>query len=358
MKIITRYLLKQYFSILGIALFGFLGLYLVIDVFEKVDDILEKGASFTDALWYFCLKIPLIVTQGIPMAVLLATLITFGILQRNREIVALKAAGLSLKTYGAPIVMAACIVAVTHFVVGENIARTMSVQARKIWFEKIDKSSKQMEWKHENVWYHGQGIVYQIHVYDDRAQTFHQVSLFYLDRNFRLYQRLDAQSLSWETDHWVARNGMLLDLTLDRIEQVRFDRKKLELRETPVDFAGLEALPEELDTVQLYQYVARTKAEGYSPTALEVELNYRLAFPLTSIILAVIGMVISLKQGLHGRIAFGIGIAILAGSAYLGLLQVGTALASAGILPVVTGVWTGNLIFMAIGLYLWASAPQ
>ncbi|PIU30946.1 MAG: LPS export ABC transporter permease LptG [Syntrophobacteraceae bacterium CG07_land_8_20_14_0_80_61_8] len=358
MKIISRYLLKTYGSILSIALFGFLGLYLVIDVFEKVDDILEKQASLGDALQYFALKIPFIVTEGIPIAVLLATLITFGVLQRNREIVAFKAAGLSLATYGGPIVMATLVLAVGHIVLGENLARGMNVAAQKLWLEKIDRSPKHLEWKHENVWYHGQGTIYQIRIYDTKAQTFHNVSLFFLDQDFKLQQRLDARALRWEAGRWIAEDGAVLDLNHDPVEQSRFQLRRLELEETPEDFASLDTLPEEMDTFQLYRYVKKTRDEGYSPTALEVELNYRLAFPLTSIILAVIGMAISLKQGVHGRIASGIGLALAAGTAYLGLLQVGTALASAGILPPITGVWTGNLIFSALGIYLWIAAPQ
>ncbi len=357
MRILTRYILRLYLSILGISLFGFLGLYLVIDFFEKIDDILEKNASFADAARYFALKIPFILTQGIPMMALITTLICFSILQRNREIVAMKAAGLSLRSYGGPVILAAILIAAVHFGIGENIARTMTSQAQRIWAEKIDHKKAHLEWRHENIWYHGKHIIYQVKLYNQAEQTFHRVTLFYLDDHFRLKRRLDAEKLRWKNGIWLAENGLSLDFRAGKVKQDRFAIRRLHLREKPQDFAAIEALPEELSWIQLYRYNQRMKQEGYASPSLEVELHFRIAFPLTTLLLTIIGMAISLRQGVHGRITVGVIMALAVGSFYLALLQVGTALASAGFLPAWLGVWLGNVIFTAVAGFLWLSTP-
>ncbi len=99
MKIIPRYILRHFFPVFGLALSAIVGLYLIIDFFEKVDNLLEKHVPAGEILSYFLLKIPFILTQGIPMAVLLGSLVALGILKRNRELIALETAGIKATTY-------------------------------------------------------------------------------------------------------------------------------------------------------------------------------------------------------------------------------------------------------------------
>ena len=84
-----------------------------------------------------------------------------------------------------------------------------------------------------------------------------------------------------------------------------------------------------------------------------VELQMRLAVPLTTFILALLGVTIALSQGLHGGIAVGVGIALLVASLYFTVLHLGSALATAGILPPFIGVWIGDVIFATLAAYLW-----
>jgi lipopolysaccharide export system permease protein len=358
MKIIARYVLSYYLSVLGIGLFAFLGLYLVIDFFEKFDNILGKNVQAADSFRYFILKVPLIVSQGIPMAVLLGTLIGLGILNRNRELIALKAAGVSLGSYAGPILLVSLVLAIAQFFVAESIARSMNRKAEELWQEKVEQRVKPLAWSHENLWYHGKDIIYQIRLYDQRSQTLERVSIFYFSPGFRLLRRLDAQRLRWQGDAWVAENGLILSFDGARTQTEKFGERKLEVLETPKDFSGLKTLPQELDWLDLYRYSSKLQQEGYNAAQYQVDLNLRLAFPVTAVILALLGLGLALRQSLRGNIAVGVGLGSLVAGAYLTLLQVGSSLGNAGIVPPAVGVWSGNVIFAALGAYLLATAPQ
>lgn len=358
MKLLTRYVLRHFLSFFAMALFGFGGIYMVVDFFEKFDDVLERHASMADAALYFLLKLPLILNQGIPMAVLLATLIGLGILERNRELVAMRSAGIGVRTYAAPILGAALVISGLTFVLGETLARDFNRRAQEVWDHRIEGRDRSLGWLSENIWYRGEEVIYRIRLYDVRSQKLHGVSLYFLDDAFNLKECLEAEELRWEGSEWTAHKGALLRYGPEEIEQEVFGVRKLELAETPADFTRLDALPQELDWFELYRYTRKLVEDGYDAAPYRVELHTRVAFPLMSVILAVMGIAISLRTGRYGGIAMGIVLALVAAFVYIMVLQLGSSLATAGILPPTVGVWAGNVLFTALGWHLWVKARQ
>jgi lipopolysaccharide export system permease protein len=358
MKIIPRYILRHFFPVFGLALFAIVGLYLIIDFFEKVDNLLEKHVAAGEILSYFLLKIPFILTQGIPMAVLLGSLVALGILKRNRELIALETAGVKATTFVRPILFAALALSLFHFLVDETLARAMNQKAQQIWQREVLNQKASLSWSHENVWYHGQSVIYQIRFYNAREETLEKPSLFYLDAHFKLTDRLDAKRIRRQDNRWIAEEGLILRFSGSNIEQERFSSRELDLAETPGDFSRFETIPEELNWLDLYRYARKIRTEGYNARPYEVELQMRLAMPLTTFILALLGVTLALSQGRHGGIAVGVGIALLVVSLYFTVIHLGSALASAGILPPVIGVWIGNVLFAALAGYLWMAKLQ
>jgi lipopolysaccharide export system permease protein len=358
MKIIPRYILRHFIPVLALTIFAFVGLYLVVDFFERVDDLLDKPVAMADVCLYFLLKVPLIVTQGIPVAVLVATVTALGMLKRNRELIGMRAAGISATLYAGPIVVAALLFAVFHFGLTETVARSMNQKAQHVWDRQIRHKDTPLAWSHENVWYHSRDMIYQIMLYDQKRQTLEKVSLFYLSPEFKLVKRLDAKRFRWESDRWVAEDGLILTFNGQNVQQEWFAERPLDLPQTPKDFAALETLPEELDWLSLYQYSKKIRGEGYGSAAYDVELHLRVAFSMTTFILALLGISIALRQGLHSGIAWGLVVSLAVAFIYLAVLQVGCSLATAEILPPFLGVWAGNIIFAALSYYLWITDRQ
>ena len=98
--------------------------------------------------------------------------------------------------------------------------------------------------------------------------------------------------------------------------------------------------------------------EGYSALRYQVDWHLRLAFPLTGTILALLGLGIAMHLGHRGGIAIGVGIGIMVTGLYLTAIQVGGSLGTAGILPPYLAVWSSNVLFGALGLWLLRRAPQ
>ncbi len=360
MRILSRYISKTYLSIFVLTLSAFVGLYVVVDFFEKLNLIPEKQITTTRLYLYFVFQTPNVIVQGIPMASLLATLITLGILMRNREIVAMRAAGLNTWVYAGPILVVALLMAFLDFGVAELVARPMAGEAVKIWEEEVLHKYSSSELKQENIWRHGENVIYEVRFFNPKEQCLEKVTLYYFGPGFRLIRRLDAKRLQWTGGRWIAEDGLILNLEEPDPErrQERFAVRALDLHEIPADFHSVETATEQLNWFDLYHYAGKLRQEGYDATSYLVELYRREAFPLTTFILSLLGTVIALRQGHHGGIATSVGIGLIVALFYLTGLHLGCSMSIAGIIPPVVGVWIADFTFTLIGAYLWIIDPQ
>ena len=95
MTILDRYLIKEILKYFAIVLATVVVIYLAVDFFENIDRFMEAGLPTARILEYFQFKLPLIVVQITPAGILLAVMITFGLMNKNNEIIALKSGGMS-----------------------------------------------------------------------------------------------------------------------------------------------------------------------------------------------------------------------------------------------------------------------
>ncbi len=353
MKIIPRYILKHLLPIFALTTVSFTGIYLVVDFFERVDHLVDNHLPFREIYIYFLYKIPMILTQGIPMAALLSAIIALGMLKRNRELIAMETAGINPFYYVAPIAFAALALSVVHFGVAEYAARPCTQRVEEIWAVGVEHHKPSLWMNTENIWLRNENTIYQIRLYDPGKNVMESASIFFLDTGFHLIQRIDARRISWTNPGWLAKDGLIVTFREGKKDQQWFEQKQLDLKVTPSDFKTGEAIPRYLSWTELNRYVGKIEAEGFSSTPYRVDLQMRFAAPFATLILTLLGTLVALRQGLHEGIAAGVGIALAIAFAFIAISNLGTSLAFAGSLPPFLGVWAGNVIFSAILCYFW-----
>ncbi|WP_269799061.1 LptF/LptG family permease [Geminisphaera colitermitum] len=94
MTLIDRHVLREWFSILGIVLAATVGLLLMQTAYSDLDNLIEAGASGSDLLYYFTVKIPGFFATVFPIVLLVSLLYALGRLHYTNEITAMRAAGL------------------------------------------------------------------------------------------------------------------------------------------------------------------------------------------------------------------------------------------------------------------------
>jgi len=178
------------------------------------------------------------------------------------------------------------------------------------------------------------------------------LSIFFFDKDFKLIKRIDAKKATWIKGIWYLNDGLIQEIEPDGSRKsIRFDYHSMKLPETPQSFERTMKAPEDMSFWELRDYTRRIREEGYDSTRCQVDLNFKLAFPFISLVLALVGVPLALRKK-KGGIPFGITIGI--GISFLYLLTFGLArsLSLSGALPTILGAWMANLLFLLLGIYL------
>ena len=106
MFILWRYILKEHIGPFVFAMSVITLVFLMNLVFRELGRILSKGLGFKLILEFFFLNMAWIIALAVPMAVLVATLMAFGRLSGDSEIIAMKAGGVSIIKIILPVFVA------------------------------------------------------------------------------------------------------------------------------------------------------------------------------------------------------------------------------------------------------------
>jgi lipopolysaccharide export system permease protein len=356
-SVLNRYMSRELAKILLVSLAGLAVIYLVIDFIDRIDNFLRARAAFPLVLEYFLLKIPLIVEQGIPMSVLMGTLVTLGVLARTNELTALRAAGMSPFRYCTPFLLVACLWSFGDFALAEYVVPLTSTQANRIWNVHVNRRPGEGGFSQERIWYRGDQLLYNIRVLHPRRRMAEGVIIYFFDETFHLVKRLEARKGLWDGTAWTFTDGFILGPATDSDYTVEpFQELRLALPQRPGDFQHLAKAPEEMTWGELNEYVAKIRGEGYDATRYLVDLYTKVAFPCTSLVMALLGIGVALYQGKRGGIATGVAVSVALAFVYAMVFHFLLSLGYAGKLPPLLAAWIPNAFFALTGLFLIALA--
>jgi len=132
MRILDRYILKSVLAIFVSCIFIFLFLYVIIDILCHLDDILKQQVNLSLLTQYYLSYLPIMLVQVAPFACLLATLYTFGKLNHNNEIIAMRSSGLSIFQITKTVIIFGLIVSLFIFWVNDRFVPPSLVFTQKI----------------------------------------------------------------------------------------------------------------------------------------------------------------------------------------------------------------------------------
>jgi len=137
MSLLHRYVLRRFIYCYLLSATGLIGIFLVVDFFERIDEFIRRDVPYSDLVFYFIYKIPGIAFYMAPQAVLLATVITLAVLARDNEIIAMKAGGIGIVGITLPILGAALVVALLVLASNEYLAPIATKKMNYIFKVKV-----------------------------------------------------------------------------------------------------------------------------------------------------------------------------------------------------------------------------
>ena len=351
MTILDKYLAKEILKCFVIVLAVVLGLYVIVEFFNKADNFLEAGLSIARLIRYLQLKLPQIIVQITPIGILLAVLVAFGLMNKHNEIIALKSSGVSIYFLLRAVLAIAVLLGVVLFFLSEIVVPITISKANLIWLIEVKKKAA-LATRQKNIWIKGNRAIYFIKYFNSKTQSISGVTLNYFDKEFKLARRVDADRALYQKNAWIFYDIMEQELNAEsKTYDVRFYPQRTEEVDIfPEDLQRVFKKSEEMNIAELFSYIQEVESEGYDAAAFRVDLHARFAFPVLAVIVCIIGIGIAVKrkgrEGPSVSIAFGAAMVFL----YWVLHSFCLSLGYGGFLPPFVAAWISNIIFSCYAL--------
>jgi len=359
--ILDDYVLRDFFVYLAIILAAFLTLLLVFTVFDLLGDILRNQVSPLVVGEYLLNVTPYFLYNIAHLSILLAALITFGLMQRSNEITAIKATGTSIYRVIVPVLVAAALLATGLFFFDQFYlphANRRQDELRNL----IKGKPAQTYLNPYRRWIVGQhSSIYYYQFFDSDRNQFGNLSVFQFDpATFQLTNRIYADRAHWE-DHlssWVCERGWERSLRGSAIADYRsFDVATFTaLSEAPTYFKKEVRQSSEMNYEQLRRYIGDLQQSGFDVVRLRVQLHEKLAFPVITLVMAVLAIPFSLSAGKRGAIA-SVAVAVGIGVVQIIVSRLFESMGNVSQLPPVLAAWSPVLIFGLVGGYFILKVP-
>ena len=351
--IIFRYLFREYAKIFFMCFAGLMTIYLVIDFFDKVRRFLAYD-EWTYILIYLALKVPAITFQIIPLSVLMATLLTLGLLSRNNEITAFRACGVSLPWIASPFLTFAVMMTMVLLFFSSTVIPLATSKAEEIRVISIEKKSASAVVKLSQPWTRVDAdSLLHVSSITRGGDTLADVQLFHFDHSFRLTDMTEAH---YADRTWTLHRGFQRRFNRDgSVTVTEFDRKPIVLALIPNDFiGGLAGEPELMTFHEIRESRGRLYQHGSQFARLLTDYYGRIAFPLVTVVMVLVGIALSLRRSgsRGGSMAIGIGQALVVGFLYWTAHSIAIAFGRGGALPPVVAGWLTKVLVTSYGLYL------
>jgi LPS export ABC transporter permease LptG/LPS export ABC transporter permease LptF len=359
-QIIDNYVLGSFLFYFLLLLASFAVMTLVFTFFELLSDILRNASPMPLVGRYLLFLTPQLIYTSTPVSVLVAVLVTFGILTKNNEVTAMKACGVSLYRLAIPVLLAslglsALLFAFDYYVVPDANRVQDGIRAQ------IKGRPVQTYLRPDRKWIFGEGSrIYYYRYFEPAESIMLDVNVYELDpKNFRLTRHIAAERARWEPaiGTWNFQNGWAREFSNNQEKSFRpflgqtatFEG----LKEPPNYFLRELKQDKQMNFMELATYIRDLQQSGFDTTRLQVQYHKKFAVPLFAVIMALISVPFAFLSSHRGATA-GIGVSFGIAIAYWAVGQLFEQVGNLNQLPAVLAAWATDAVFTLTGLYFLA----
>ncbi|MBL7661333.1 LPS export ABC transporter permease LptG [bacterium] len=355
--LLYRYLLEQFLSSLALTLAITTALFVIVDLFERIDDFIREGAQIRDVLSYIIFNIPVILHLMLPVAILVATVLSIGRLSQRSEITAMRACGMSLFSLAMPLLTSGMMLAGILLLSDETIVPWASDKVDEIYHLDIKRKFEKGRYDRSNFWFRSGERFYQVGYYNSRQSTLNQISSIDVDSNeFSLKRFTEARSADWLGEELGWSMSKVVEVGYSPGQPMHISKYRnlpLVIDQTPEDFYQRNREPETMSRSELKTYIDKLKAEGVSVKRFLVQYYNKYSFPFITCLAVLFSFPFALKSARSGTLTVGFVAAVALGFSYYVVHAFATSLGSAELIPPLLASWTANIIFLGVGSFVF-----
>jgi LPS export ABC transporter permease LptG/LPS export ABC transporter permease LptF len=363
-QVVDRYVLQSFLFWFLLLLVGFVAMTHVYTFFDLLSDIVKNNIAMTRVLTYLFFLTPQLIFDSAPMSVLVAVLITFGVLTKHNEITAMKASGVSLYRLAVPVLMAALLMstglfAFAHYYVPDANRKQDAIR------REIKGKPVQTYLHPDRHWVFDPGsnndprVFYFKNSIDGVQKVMLGPQVFELDAaNFHVHKHILAERARWEPTlkTWIFENGWSREIpAAGKVKFNNFAGQAAtfsEIDERPDYFLQEVLQDQQMNYQQLAAYIRELQRSGIDTIALQVSFYRKFAVPLFALVMALISVPFAFLAGNRGAMA-GVGVSFAIAIAYWTIGKVFEQLGDVNLLPATLAAWSPDLIFAMAGMFFF-----
>ena len=357
-KVLDSYIYKGFLGYFFWSILICYSLFVVLTLFDLLDEIIRHKIAVAIVVRYFTFLTPHILLLVIPMAVLLAILILFGILEKGSEVTAMKAGGWSLYRIALPVILVSAVICAGVYFMQDYVLP--SANKRQDELRNLIKARPPQTTARPRKWIFGESNdsdrIFNYDYFDPNKDVFVGLNVYEVDlHQLAIKRRIHARQATIDAQgSWVLEDGWVRDFQPAHMGFQPISKANFAFPEKASYFKKEIFEPREsakLTYFELKDYIDYLKQSGYNATELQVQLHMKISFPLSCFVMALIGVPFSFFMGKRGAF-FGITASVAIAMSYWGIFRIFEQMGAYGLLTPVLAAWAPNLMFGAAGLAL------
>lgn len=361
MRILDRYILKSVINVFCVCLFTFLFLYVIIDIFSRLEDLLREKLAVEIIAKYYLSYLPVIFNQVAPFAGLLSVLYAFGKLNRENEIIAMRSSGLSIIQLSHTLIIFGFLLSLFMFWSNDKLIPRALV-AQQEFIKEVDKGKHKGKEKEReaiyNLYMYGlRNRLYSINKFSPVSNTIEGITILEQDEHQNIVRKIVANKGVYSDNLWTFYQSITYDFDDNgqiKNEPVYLEKQTMAIPETPDDFLTQRRSPDSMTISQLEGYLWKLSKSGATGVIrnLKVDLYQRFASPFMALIMIIIGIPFSfmIKKRAAGMSSLGVSIGV--GFLYYVLNAVSIALGKSGVFTPLIAASFSHIVIFSMSLYL------
>ena len=358
-KKLDVYIVKKFITTFFIALLLIIGIVIIFDISEKIDDFVSKEAPLKAVIFdYYVNFVPYFMNMFSPLFVFITVIFFTSKMAADSEIIAILSCGVSFHRMMRPYIFSAAVIAL--FSLWLNLFIIPDANKTRLDFE-----TQYIKNRYKSV---GRNVHYQLapgeFVYAESFSkwnnTAYKFTLEKIEDN-KLVSKISAETAVYDTTNnsWTLKKYFIREYNEDLTDSIRSGRQLDTVIDLSVkDFYMTEKTVETLDYKELNELIATQQLRGDANVKFAlIEKNTRFALPFSAFILTIMGVALSSKKR-RGGIGWNIGIGIALAFTYILFLRFSQMFVHAGALPPFIALWIPNIVFAIIAAFLYRIAPK
>ena len=360
MRLLDRYLIKRFFTPFTYCIFSFMVLYITYDLSINLDEFIKNKVTIHQLASFYMIRVPMILVNSTPLAILLSLLYDLGNMNRHHEIVAMRASGIHIDRIIMPFIVVGVILAIVIFLINDQIVCKYAYeeeQLRQEIFEGQDPSVATL-WKNIPFRNPSSNRDWFIESFDTTTNEMDGIIVREFNDAGQISRKIIAKSASWIDAQWLFQDGSIYYYNEQGLPEVtegednaapkQFSKMFMPYNVTPEDIENTRKNIATMNFRSLLRYLMIQNKNSRLYRTILVDLHHKIAFPFVCIIAVLVGIPFAIQTQRGGFIK-GIGISIVIFLAYYGISLMTVAMGKNGLLPPFVSVWIPNLIFLIFG---------